>query len=154
MKPILYTLLGSAITLLICLTICRPKITPQIAPKQAEAREDYQRGMSRIVERDTLYLTRIQTAEVFKERIEKAPVDSVLPLRLDSCIQVGAIVLKELESANLAAQDFEMAYLKSDSLVTELAGHLDAVNREVVIQRRLKWVGIGVGLVVGFALGR
>lgn len=120
-----------------------PTKQPQLSLEQPK--RHYERGQAAIHTRDTLYVNRIETAKAFKERIESAPKDSVMPLRLDSCIQVGMIVLKELESANLAADEFKMAYVQMDSAYTQ---KVEQLEKEVIVERRWKRIAWGVVVVV------
>jgi hypothetical protein len=109
--------------------------------------------------RDTLYITRTRVITKWDSIIPTLPPDEVLPARLDSCLEVGEIVLSELASCD-SVLEYQMAaigHLKTanerlDSSRTELAEHLDYVNREVVKQRnskRLAWVVAGVLAVMG-----
>jgi hypothetical protein len=104
-------------------------------------------------ERDTLYITRTRTITKWDSLIRTIPPDEVIPVRLDSCLEVGGIVLTELAACDsvMVFQDkiinhLEAGLVKMDSSRTELANHLDHVNREVVNQRnqkRLAWITAG-----------
>jgi hypothetical protein len=104
--------------------------------------------------RDTLYITRTRVITKWDSIIRTLPPDEVLPSRLDSCLEVGEIVLSELASCDSVVeyQVAAISHLKTanerlDSSRSELAEHLDYVNREVVKQRnakRLAWVVAGV----------
>jgi hypothetical protein len=50
--------------------------------------------------RDTLYITRTRTITKWDSIIRTFPADQVLPVRLDSCLEVGGIVLTELASCD------------------------------------------------------
>jgi hypothetical protein len=109
--------------------------------------------------RDTLYITRTRTITKWDSLIRTFPADQVLPARLDSCLEVGGIVLSELASCDSVVEfqakiinHLEAGFLKIDSSRTELAGYLDEVNREVVRQRnqkRLAWIAAGVFALMG-----
>ena len=104
-------------------------------------------------ERDTLYITRTRTITKWDSLIRTLPADEALPVRLDSCLEVGGIVLTELAACDsiVEYQDkiinhLEAGFVKMDSSRTELGKHLDHVNREVVNQRnqkRLAWITAG-----------
>jgi hypothetical protein len=106
------------------------------------------------VKRDTLYITRTKTITKWDSLIQTLPADEALPLRLDSCLEVGEIVLSELAACDSVVEyqvqvidHLEAGFLQMDSSRTELAKHLDSVNREVVHQRnqkRLAWITAGV----------
>jgi hypothetical protein len=110
-------------------------------------------------ERDTLYITRTRTITKWDSLIRTLPADQVLPVRLDSCLEVGGIVLAELTSCDSVVEyqvqiinHLEAGFLKMDSSRTELAGYLDEVNREVVRQRnqkRLAWIAAGAFALMG-----
>jgi hypothetical protein len=110
-------------------------------------------------ERDTLYITRTRTITKWDSLIRTLPTDQVLPVRLDSCLEVGGIVLAELTACDsvLEYQDkiinhLEAGFLKMDSSRSELAGYLDEVNREVARQRnqkRLAWIAAGAFALMG-----
>ena len=105
-------------------------------------------------ERDTLYITRTRVITKWDSLIRTLPADEVLPVRLDSCLEVGAIVLTELATCDSVVEyqvqiinHLEAGFVKMDSRRTELAGYLDQVNKEVVRQRngkRLAWLVAGV----------
>jgi hypothetical protein len=125
--------------------------------KQAERYLDSARQIKAV--RDTLYITRTRTITKWDSIIRQLPPSEILPARLDSCLEVGEIVLGELKACDSAVylQGIAIAHLTTanerlDSSRTELAEHLDYVNREVVKQRnakRLAWVVVGVAVVVG-----
>lgn len=104
-------------------------------------------------ERDTLYITRTRTITKWDSLIRTLPADQALPVRLDSCLEVGEIVLTELAACDSVVEyqvqiinHLESAFVKIDSSRTELAGYLDQVNQEVVRQRnqkRLAWITAG-----------
>jgi hypothetical protein len=103
--------------------------------------------------RDTLYITRTRTITKWDSLIRTLPSDQVLPVRLDSCLEVGGIVLSELASCDSVVEyqvqiisHLEAGFDKMDSSRSELAGYLDEVNREVARQRnqkRLAWIAAG-----------
>jgi hypothetical protein len=103
--------------------------------------------------RDTLYITRTRTITKWDSIIRTLPADEAIPVRLDSCLEVGEIVLAELASCDSVVEyqgkiinHLEAGFVKMDSSRTELANHLDHVNREVVNQRnqkRLAWITAG-----------
>jgi hypothetical protein len=109
--------------------------------------------------RDTLYITRTRTITKWDSIIQTLPADQVLPVRLDSCLEVGGIVLAELTSCDSVLEfqaqiinHLEAGFLKIDSSRSELAGYLDEVNREVARQRnqkRLAWIAAGVIALMG-----
>jgi hypothetical protein len=110
-------------------------------------------------ERDTLYITRTRTITKWDSLIRTFPADQVLPVRLDSCLEVGGIVLAELTSCDSIVEyqvqiinHLEAGFLKIDSSRSELAGYLDEVNREIARQRnqkRLAWIAAGVIALMG-----
>jgi len=104
--------------------------------------------------RDTLYITRTRTITKWDSLIRTLPEDQAIPVRLDSCLEVGGIVLTELAACDSVVEyqdkiinHLEAGFVKMDSSRTELGKHLDYVNREVVNQRnqkRLAWITAGV----------
>jgi len=110
-------------------------------------------------ERDTLYITRTRTITKWDSLIRTLPADQAIPIRLDSCLEVGGIVLAELTACDSVVKfqgkiinHLEAGFLKIDSSRSELAGYLDEVNREVVNQRnqkRLAWIAAGVIALMG-----
>jgi hypothetical protein len=110
-------------------------------------------------ERDTLYITRTRTITKWDSLIRTFPADQVLPVRLDSCLEVGGIVLTELTACDSVVEyqaqiinHLEAGFLKIDSSRTKLAGYLDEVNREVARQRnqkRLAWIAAGAFALMG-----
>ena len=62
--------------------------------KRAEALSDASTRIDTI--RDTIYRTRTRTEIVWRDRIVNTPPDSVVYVRLDSCLEIGGIVLHEL----------------------------------------------------------
>ena len=104
-------------------------------------------------ERDTLYITRTRTITKWDSLIRTLPPDEAIPVKLDSCLEVGEIVLTELAACDSVVEyqykiinHLEAGFVKIDSSRTELAKHLDHVNREVVNQRnqkRLAWITAG-----------
>jgi hypothetical protein len=104
-------------------------------------------------ERDTLYITRTRTITKWDSLIRTLPADEAIPIRLDSCLEVGEIVLAELTACDSVVEyqgkiisHLEAGFDKMDSSRTELAGYLDEVNREVARQRnqkRLAWIAAG-----------
>jgi hypothetical protein len=110
-------------------------------------------------QRDTLYVTRTRYVTKWDSIIRQLPPDQIIPARLDSCLEVGEIVLGELKACDstvyiqsLAITHLTTANEQLDSSRTELAEHLDSVNREAVKQRnakRLAWVVAAVVVVVG-----
>jgi len=107
--------------------------------------------------RDTLYIIRTRVITKWDSIIRTLPSDQSIPVRLDSCLEVGGIVLAELTACDSVVEyqvqiinHLEAGFLKIDSSRTELAGYLDEVNREVARQRnqkRLAWIAA-----VAFAL--
>ena len=103
--------------------------------------------------RDTLYITRTRVITKWDSLIRTLPADQALPVRLDSCLEVGGIVLTELAACDSVVEyqykiinHLEAGFVKMDSSRSELAKHLDHVNREVVNQRnqkRLAWITAG-----------
>jgi hypothetical protein len=110
-------------------------------------------------ERDTLYITRTRTITKWDSLIRTLPADQVLPVRLDSCLEVGSIVLAELSACDSVVEfqaqiinHLEAGFLKIDSSRSELANYLDEVNREVARQRnqkRLAWIAAGAFALMG-----
>jgi hypothetical protein len=110
-------------------------------------------------ERDTLYITRTRTITKWDSLIRTFHSDQVVPVRLDSCLEVGGIVLAELASCDSIVEyqvqiisHLEAGFVKIDSSRTELAGYLDEVNREVARQRnqkRLAWIAAGAFALMG-----
>jgi hypothetical protein len=125
--------------------------------KQAERYLDSAAALQR--QRDTLYVTRTRYVTKWDSIIRQLPPSEILPARLDSCLEVGEIVLGELKACDstvyiqgIAITHLTTANEQLDSSRTELAEHLDSVNREVVKQRnakRLAWVVAAVVVVVG-----
>jgi hypothetical protein len=127
--------------------------------KQAERYLDSARQIK--AARDTLYITRTRYITKWDSIIRQLPPSEILPARLDSCLEVGEIVLGELKACDstvylqgIAITHLTTANERLDSSRTELAQHLDYVNREVVKQRnakRLAWLVAAVAVVVGMA---
>jgi hypothetical protein len=125
--------------------------------KQAERYLDSAAALQR--QRDTLYVTRTRYVTKWDSIIRQLPPDQIIPARLDSCLEVGEIVLGELKACDstvyiqgIAITHLTTANERLDSSRSELAEHLDYVNREVVKQRnakRLAWVVAAVVVVVG-----
>lgn len=87
--------------------------------------------------RDTLYLTRTRTQIEWRDRISIAPPDSVVYVRLDSCIQVGSIVLRELalcDSASTlkdsALASYSVAFAGIDSARVQADKRADKMKRQ------------------------
>jgi hypothetical protein len=109
--------------------------------------------------RDTLYITRTRTITKWDSLIQTLPADQSLPVRLDSCLEVGEIVLAELSACDSVVEyqgkiinHLEAGFDKMDSSRTKLAGYLDEVNREVARQRnqkRLAWIAAGAFALMG-----
>ena len=120
--------------------------------KQAERYLDSAKQLQ--AKRDTLYITRTRTITKWDSIIRTLPPSEILPARLDSCLEVGEIVLGELAACDstvyiqsLAIGHLTTANERLDSSRSELASHLDYVNREVVKQRngkRFAWVVAGI----------
>ena len=104
-------------------------------------------------ERDTLYITRTRTITKWDSLIRTLPPDEAIPVKLDSCLEVGEIVLTELAACDSVVDyqykiinHLEAGFVKMDSSRSELGRHLDHVNREVVNQRNQKilaWITAG-----------
>jgi hypothetical protein len=109
--------------------------------------------------RDTLYITRTRTITKWDSLIQTLPADEAIPIRLDSCLEVGEIVLNELTSCDSVVEyqvqiinHLEDGFDKMDSSRTKLTGYLDEVNREVARQRnqkRLAWIAAGAFALIG-----
>jgi hypothetical protein len=109
--------------------------------------------------RDTLYIIRTRVITKWDSLIRTFPSDQVTPVRLDSCLEVGGIVLAELTACDSVLEfqaqiinHLEAGFVKMDSSRSELAGYLDEVNREVARQRnqkRLAWIAAGVIALMG-----
>ena len=79
--------------------------------KRAEALSDASTRIDTI--RDTIYRTRTRTEIVWRDHISITPPDSVVYVRLDSCLEVGGIVLQELalcDSSNTLKDSAILAY--------------------------------------------
>jgi hypothetical protein len=127
----------------------------EMAVRERERAEMLMDSVSTLeVRRDTLYVTRTKTITKWDSLIQTLPADEALPLRLDSCLEVGEFVLSELAACDSVVDyqvqvinHLEAGFLQMDSSRTELGRHLDSVNREVVHQRnqkRLAWIAAGV----------
>lgn len=127
----------------------------EMAVAERKQAEKYLDSAARLqAKRDTLYITRTRTITKWDSLIRTLPPNEILPARLDSCIEVGQIVLGELASCDSVVEyqataigHLSTANDRLDSSRTELAGYLDQVNREVVKQRngkRLAWVVVGI----------
>lgn len=125
--------------------------------KQAQLYLDSAATLQR--KRDTLYITRTRVITKWDSVIRTLPPDEALPVRLDSCLEVGGVVLTELAACDSVVEyqvqiinHLEAGFVKMDSSRIELAKHLDHVNREVVNQRnqkRLAWIAAGVIALIG-----
>ena len=87
--------------------------------------------------RDTLYLTRTRTQIEWRELISITPPDSVVFVRLDSCLEVGSIVLSELalcDSASTlkdsALASYEVAFASIDSARVQENKRADKMKRQ------------------------
>lgn len=87
--------------------------------------------------RDTIYRTRTRTEIVWRDRISISPPDSVVYVRLDSCILVGSIVLNELalcDSANTlkdsALASYAVAFAGIDSARVQEKKRADKIKRQ------------------------
>lgn len=118
--------------------------------KRAEAM--HQQAMQIDTIRDTLYLTRVRTQIEWRELIQTTPPDSVVYVRLDSCIGVGAIELKELalcDSANTLKDSAILAYSNAVAGIDSVLVKTQA--NAVRFKRQRNWaIGAAVAaLIVG-----
>ena len=97
--------------------------------------------------RDTMYVTRVRTQIEWRDLISIAPPDSVVYVRLDSCIQVGAIVLEELALCDSASTLKDSALLAYSGAFASLDSALvREQGRSKRLKRQRNWA-IGAALI-------
>lgn len=107
----------------------------------------YERSNAVYKQRDTIYQDRVVLRDKWRDRISVAPKDSVVFYRLDSCMEIGAKVLVELEYAKeelmLVRQAYDTLYSASAKLENAnvvLIENATELQKEVDRQRR--WKGV------------
>lgn len=90
----------------------------------AEAQRTMRLAQAMESQRDTVYLKRLEIQEKWRIKVEQS--GNAIPVRLDSCIQVGTIVIKELQLCNnesvlykVAAIQIQSAYYSLDTALTQ-----------------------------------
>ena len=118
--------------------------------KRAEALSDASTRIDTI--RDTIYRTRTKTEIVWRDRISITPPDSVVYVRLDSCLEVGGIVLHELalcDSSNTLKDSAILAY--SNAVAGMDSARVKAEARAGKMKRQRNWaIGAAVAGWVAF----
>ena len=119
-------------------------------------RNEAERHVIQVTRIDTLrsvvYRDRVRAEVVFRELIQQTPPDSVVYTRLDSCVQVGSLVLRELELSDSARLHLDSALFQLRSVVAQVDS---ALVKERVKSNRLRRQGnaaIGaavIALIVG-----
>lgn len=85
--------------------------------------------------RSVVYRDRIRTQIEWRDIIQQAPADSQVYVRLDSCVQVGSLVLRELALSDSARIQLDSALFKMRSVVTQVDS---ALAKERVKSARIK----------------
>lgn len=99
-------------------------------------------------QRDTVYLERVEIQEKWRIKVEQS--GNAIPVRLDSCIQVGTIVLKELQLCNDESELYKVASIQAQSAFLSLDTALTQSKRAERKQRNRKalWRSVSAALAV------
>lgn len=114
----------------------------------AEAQRTLRLAEAIQTERDTVYLERVEIQEKWRIKVERS--GNAIPVRLDSCIQVGTIVLKELQLCNDESELYKSAAIQAQSAFLSLDTALTQSKRAERKQRNRKalWRSVSAALAV------
>jgi len=119
-------------------------------------RNEAERHVIQVTRIDTLrsvvYRDRVRAEVVFRELIQQTPPDSVVYTRLDSCVQVGSLVLRELELSDSARLHLDSALFQLRSVVAQVDSALVKERVKSNRLRRQRNAAIGaavIALIVG-----
>lgn len=102
--------------------------------------------------RSVVYRDRIRAEVVFRDIIQQTPPDSVVYARLDSCVQVGSLVLRELELSDSARLHLDSVVFAMRSVVSQ--GDSALVKERVKSERLKRQRNLAIGAaVIGFIVG-
>ena len=114
----------------------------------AEAQRTLRLAEAMTSQRDTVYLERVEIQEKWRIKVEQS--GNAIPVRLDSCIQVGTIVLKELQLCNDESELYKSAAIQAQSAYYSLDTALTQSKRAERKQRNRKalWRSVAGALAV------
>lgn len=102
--------------------------------------------------RSVVYRDRVRAEVVFRDLVQAAPVDSQVYVRLDSCIQVGSLVLRELALSDSARVQLDSALFQMRSVVSQVDSALVKERVKSARMKRQRNAAIGaavIALIVG-----
>lgn len=102
--------------------------------------------------RSVVYRDRVRAEVVFRDLIQQTPVDSQVYARLDSCIQVGSLVLRELELSDSARLHQDSVVFAMRSVVTQVDSALVKERVKAARMKRQRNLAVGVAVVGWLAL--
>ena len=97
--------------------------------------------------RSVVYRDRVRTQTEWRELIRQTPTDSVVYARLDSCIQVGSLVLTELALADSARLHLDSALFQMRSVVHQVDSALVREQGRSARFKRQRNAAIGAALI-------
>lgn len=100
--------------------------------------------------RSVVYRDRVRAEAVFRDLVQAAPVDSQVYARLDSCVQVGSLVLRELELSDSARVHLDSALFQMRSVVSQVDSAL--VKERVKSSRFKRQRNAAIGAAIGAAV--
>lgn len=102
--------------------------------------------------RSVVYRDRIRAEVVFRDLVKAAPVDSQVYVRLDSCVQVGSLVLRELELSDSARVHQDSVVFAMREVVSQVDSALVKERVKAARMKRQRNAAIGaavIALIVG-----
>ena len=102
--------------------------------------------------RSVVYHDRVRAEVVFRDLIQQTQPDSVVYARLDSCVQVGSLVLRELELSDSARVHQDSVVFAMREVVTQVDSALVKERVKAARMKRQRNLAIGaavVALIVG-----
>ena len=119
-----------------------------IAQSEREAAERHVIESVRIdTLRSIVYRDRVRAEVVFRDLVQAAPIDSQVFVRLDSCVQVGSIVLRELALCDSARMQVDSALMQMRSVVTQVDSALVKERVKSARFKRQRNAAIGAALI-------